>query len=158
ASAFMAHALATTSGITTLLCHRDGVTLPAVVTQLWTDGVLTEVRPGPLGHEDIQAVVEARLGGRLGPSTLTRVASTVAGNPLYLCEGLDSAQRSNSLLREGDVWHWSGQWRAGPRLTALVEERLAALTASQRRLLELVAIAEPIEASVVLGGIDGIDA
>jgi hypothetical protein len=50
---------------------------------------------------------------RLGPSTLARISSIVAGNPLYLCEVLDSAQRTGSLVRDR-CWRVR-QWARGAR-------------------------------------------
>ncbi len=162
ASAFMAHALSTSPGFVTLMCHRDGVALPAAIEQMWREGVVSPLALAPLDTPSLAAVAQTLLGAPLGPSTVARLALMADGSPLYLAEAVAGGLRSGDLRLDRGAWHWTGPWTtahgrpaagwSGPRLAAMVDDHLRSLSDAQREVLELVALAEPVPADLLVAG------
>jgi DNA-binding CsgD family transcriptional regulator len=67
------------------------------------------------------------------------------GNALFLRELVRHGVERGLLGEDGGVWRWRGRLEAGTRLAELVDLRIDGIGPSARRLLELVAVAGPVE-------------
>src|SRR5262249_40504295 len=69
-------------------------------------------------------------------------------------ELVTGAVHASTLQERAGVWHLEGRPRPSRRLIELVEENLADLPSEDRRALELVALAEPVELLVLTELVD----
>lgn len=133
---------------------------PSLGVALETAGVV-EVALAPLDLGATTALVEERLGGALAVPDAVRIHRICEGNPFYLTEYVDGAAGTGDLRPSAD-----GLWRLGPDaavsddLRRAGAERLAAASASERRLIDLLTLCEPLPSSVVnrLDLADGVSA
>ena len=72
------------------------------------------------------------------------VISSSQGNPLFVRELVLGALDSGTLVSAGGLWRLSGEPRVSASLRELIGERMAALEASSRLPIELLALAEPL--------------
>jgi tetratricopeptide (TPR) repeat protein len=99
---------------------------------------------GPLSREESYALLEDRASASVAPEVVRRIHATAAGNPRFLSELLRHLQESGAVVeREGRVEpgpHWS-EFQLPGRLRDLVGERLEQLSAEDRELLDVAAVA-----------------
>ena len=149
-SATLAHLLATTGAAFVLATVRGGVRLPDPLLALWKDGLAERVELQPLSRTDTDDLLEVALGGHVDAATRHRLWEMSAGNVLYLRELLLSGMERGALAERGGVWSWSGSIGGGSRLEDLVEDRLRELSDEERRVLDIVALAEPVGPCLVV--------
>ncbi len=148
-AAAVLHALAARGTCRLLLTARAGADLPDAITALWKDEQLLRIDLRPLVPAALSEFTEAFLSGPVDSSTRHRLAQWCAGSPLLLRELLLSGFESGVLTQVEGVWRWAGQAVINDRLAVVVGSRLDSLTTRQRRLLEAVAVAEPIAAGAL---------
>jgi DNA-binding CsgD family transcriptional regulator len=153
ASAALIHHLAISSTATLLLTVRSGEACPDAITSLWKDGLVDRLDVQALARDEVHQLVRATLGDGFDERIVESLWQACTGNPLYLRELLLDAATTTALRRDDGGWIWQGPIAAGPRLDDLIESRLAALPAEQRRVLDMLAIGEPLP-SVALGVAD----
>ncbi len=117
----------------------------------------------PLGRADVGRLLELALRGQVEGATVDQLASTSEGNPLFLRELVRSGMASGSLDAPSDVWRWRGPLAPDGGLVWLIEERLQRLSPHERRLLETLALGEPMDADLlgdlaVPEALDGLEA
>ena len=155
-----AHLLDDASAALTLQLVRDGVCFvvatvragepcPDAVVALWKDENGERVQLGPLPEAAIADLAAALLEGPVERATALRVHGATGGNPLFSRELLVAGHDAGWLRPVGGVWTWTRRFEPGGRLVELIETRLAGISADARRLLEILALAEPLEVSVV---------
>lgn len=130
---------------------RLGAGAPEPVADLWKDGHIVRVPVGPLPEEDARALVRAALGGMVDGGTMQQIVAAGAGNSLLLRELVAGALEAGVLTRRGGLWALAGSLAASPRLQDLIGLRLRGLAGDEREALELVALSEPIELSLLSG-------
>lgn len=149
ASAALLHHLSLTRRVVLLLTRRVHELAPDSVTTLWADGVVEEVRIGPLDLAAMHQLLEAALGSQVQGATARRLWELTQGNPLFLREVLVACLDANSLREVDGVWRWDGPFRPLPGLEALLDARLATLDADARAALEVIALGEPLGPAAV---------
>jgi DNA-binding CsgD family transcriptional regulator len=123
---------------------RAGDGAPDAVVALWKDEIVERVDLEPLDEDTVGELLGEVLPGgvdRLSVSVLHRASG---GNPLYLRELLDGLFQEGVLVKAGGLWTIAGPLTAPPRLAELVESRLEDLSETERFVLEIVALGEPI--------------
>jgi len=128
---------------------RAGEPAPDAVVRLWKDGVAERVDLQPLSRLETHELVEAALGSQIDGASFERLWKATQGNPLFLRELVFGALETGNLTEIDGVWRWQGTFVVAPRLAELVEGRLGQLQPSQRAVLELVAVGEPLSASAL---------
>ncbi len=130
---------------------RAGEPCPDPIVALWRDGTGTRIDLRPLSEGECATLVARRLGGRLHASAQDRLWTLSAGNPLHLREATESALAQDRLVVHDGAWIWtgSGPLTGSPRLLDLVEARLGRLDDDDRRVLEVVALGEPVDLAVL---------
>lgn len=149
ASAVLVHQLAVHGDVGLLLTLRTSEPAPDPVTALWKDELARRLEVGPLPRAEADALVEHALGGPVAPGALDELWRFCQGNALFLREVLDGATERGALVDGDRAWELHGSLGPSPRLQELIDSRLVALPAAERAVVELLAIAEPLELDLV---------
>lgn len=162
ASAAVVHQLAFDRQAFVAMTVRAGEPVPDPVLKLWKDGLALRLDLAPLSEHDIDELLGATLGPVDG-ATRRQLWTRSEGNALYLRELVLGAIEAGALSESDGVWRLTGSLVASPRLTELVEARLAGLQEPERRALELVSAGEPLDIRIVesvvgLGPLEALDA
>jgi DNA-binding CsgD family transcriptional regulator len=123
---------------------RTGELCPDAVTALWKDGLAERIDLQALSEAETAELVERALGGPVDQAARRRLWSLTEGVPLYLREVVRAALDQGVLAREGRHWHWRGALAGSDRLQGLMRDHLAQAGPDERRLLELLAVGEPL--------------
>ncbi|WP_189095614.1 helix-turn-helix transcriptional regulator [Streptomyces kronopolitis] len=97
-------------------------------------------------------LVRGVLGGPVEHATLRTLSHASRGNALVLRELVAGALDSAELVRENGLWHLTGPLAGTSRLTEIVRSRLAGLDARRLRVLELLALCEPLSPDALAHG------
>lgn len=159
-SALLLVGLAETGLVRLILTARHGTTLPDPLVSLRAG---TDVRSAVIGLLDRDATEEllrSVLGGPLDGIAAAQLMGLAGGNPLYLRELVIGGVADGSLHPVGGVWQLRGPLPATEALGDRVLGRLAALSADERTVLELVAVGEPLGIGLVedLGSAEALEA
>jgi DNA-binding CsgD family transcriptional regulator len=143
-SASLTRQLVATGAAFVLVTVRDGEQPPDAVTALWKDELVDRIDVRPLAAAEIGQLLRAVLGSDVDPALTAELMARSGGNVLFLRELLVHGLSSGAIAEWDGVYRARGRIAAGERLTELVEARLRSLTGPQRRMLELIALGEPL--------------
>ncbi|MFC4534150.1 helix-turn-helix transcriptional regulator [Sphaerisporangium dianthi] len=150
------HLLDATSAV--LMRQLMEVGLIFLIGTIRTDGPVTEavdvvrreesVHRADLAEFDqdtVHELLRTVLGGPVGRRALHELFTASGGNVLYLRELVLGALRAGALANDGTLWDLGeGPLPRTPRLTELIEARLASAGDSGRPVLSLLALCEPL--------------
>jgi len=128
---------------------RLGLPVPDAVTALWKDGLVERLDLPPLADADVAELLHAALGRDVDPALTAELTTRAHGNVLFLRELVAHALASGTVVAEEGVYRLRGSIAPGARLVEVIEGRLRQLSAQQRRLLELIALGEPLTIEVL---------
>ncbi|MEO6987773.1 MAG: LuxR C-terminal-related transcriptional regulator [Aquihabitans sp.] len=131
-----------------LATARRTETVPIEFTGMLVDGTLLRHRVEPLTDDLIVLAAEQMLGGCLNPSTAAQLVASSQGLPLHARELVLTNLATGRLLEYPDGWRFEGLPSAPPSLVELVASRFATMTDEHRRVLEALALAEPVPLAV----------
>ena len=143
-SAILVHQMALTQAATVLATVRAGEVLPDPVLSLWKDGPAERIEIGVLDDETIEELLASALGGPVDAATVRELAERSRGNPMFLRELVNGALETGVLVDAGGLWRLEGPLFPTVRLVELVALRLGDLSQSERSVLELLALSEPL--------------
>jgi len=146
-SAILVHQLAVMRAATVLATVRLGEVAPDPVTALWKDDLAERIDLQPLGEESVEELLVKVLGAPMEGDSLRWLVSHCQGNPMFLRELVTGALEAGQLVGEGGIWRIRGEIHATHRLVDVVTLRLGALSDTERGLLELLVIGEPLVVS-----------
>lgn len=138
-------------GAPVVVTLRSGEPTPAAVDGLWRDGPVARLDVQALSADDTAALLGEVLEGPIEAQTADRLWKVTAGNALYLRHLVDGEIDAGRLHRTSGVWHWRGDLALCPPLRELVDARIGPLEGAVRRVVELVALAEPIGVTMLSG-------
>jgi DNA-binding CsgD family transcriptional regulator len=141
--------IVTTGTARVLATVRSGELCPDAVTALWKQGHATRLDVGALSATDAVAMAEAHLRGPLSREARLWLMATGGGTPLLVREIVGAALGAGVLRLVEDAWQVDDVAYTSNRLVDVVEEKLGDLAPKDRRVLELVALAEPLELTVL---------
>jgi DNA-binding CsgD family transcriptional regulator len=136
--------LAAQSTARVVITIRSGEGCPDAVTALWKEGLATRLELQPLSSYETVELMERVLDGPIEPSVRRRLWTVTAGVPLYLREILHAGFEQGALKRREGVWRWHGELARIGRLGELLGDRLERASTAERRVVELVAMGEPL--------------
>ncbi|WP_405148897.1 LuxR C-terminal-related transcriptional regulator [Sphaerisporangium sp. NBC_01403] len=98
-------------------------------------------------QDTVEELLRTVFGGPVGRRTLHELFSMSGGNVLYLRELVLGALQTGALASDGTLWELAkGARPLTPRLTELINARLASAGGTGRPLLELLSLCEPLGA------------
>lgn len=107
----------------------------------------------------VTELVQERLGGPLAGSDAVRIHRLTGGNPLILIEVIEAAIRTESVVETAaGTWVLHGDLTITDDLRQVGADRMASATASERRLIDLMSLCQPLPRAVAdyLGLADGV--
>jgi DNA-binding CsgD family transcriptional regulator len=122
------------------------------VRALWCDRLCAPVELEALTRAVVERLLPDALGGPVDRLTVGALWESTRGNALFLHELVRYGVERGALSQVGGIWRRRGALGAGMRLAELIDARLEELGSSQRRVLELVAVAAPLDAGVLEPG------
>ena len=144
ASASLLRQMMFTRAAFVLATMRTGECVSDAVVALWKDDEVERIDVTGLGTEDIGRLLVAALGGPVDRATVNRLVAACQSNVLYLRELVFGALEDGALRRDIGIWRLTGSIALSRRLVELVENRLVGLDEEERRLLEVIALGEPL--------------
>lgn len=114
--------------------------LPEALRRL-TPAAVAEISVDPLNVSGTAEMAAALLDGGVGPGLVRTLQARTQGNPLFIRELVDAAAAVGAILRRGEVFQLVGELTIAPSLGRQILFRLGLLTASERDVLELLALA-----------------
>ncbi len=136
-SATLVYQLALSGSARLIVTVDPHAPLPAVVTALWSDNLLTRIDVEPLDSTRVSAVLESVVGVAPDAATLDEAVARSRGNPLHLRRLVE-----DGALQHDNRWRWRSEHRLA--LTGVVDEYLDNLPVSVRSVLSYLAVAEPL--------------
>lgn len=97
-----------------------------------------------LDQDDTVALVDAALSEAVDGTTARELALASTGNPGHLSELIEGSIAAGVLTNVLGMWTLRDRPTVSARFAAMLDRRLRALSESERELLELIALAEPI--------------
>jgi DNA-binding CsgD family transcriptional regulator len=149
-SIFVVHQLVQRNIATVVLTVRDGEPVPSALQEMWTSAQFDRLDVQPLSRDETAAVLAAALTGTVEPSSSQRLWSLTGGNALYLRNIVEREVADGRLAQERDTWHWSGDPALPPDLIGLVESRIGTLPAPVGDVIDVLAVAEPMDLDTLM--------
>jgi DNA-binding CsgD family transcriptional regulator len=148
-SALIVHQLVLQNAGSVLATMRTGETAPDAVTALWKDALLRRLELQPLSHHESGDLLQTVLEGPVSHACAERMWTLSRGNVLFLHHLVEHERESGRLVRTDGEWRWAGTPSASPSLVELVEMQIGAVPDEVREVVDLVAIAEPVDRVVL---------
>ncbi|MFT3899047.1 MAG: LuxR C-terminal-related transcriptional regulator [Gordonia sp. (in: high G+C Gram-positive bacteria)] len=139
---------------------RVGDPLPEPIALLWKDSHLRRIRLAPFSPEQSEELLVAALSGEVEPELAEQFHRFALGSPLVLTNLVRVAAADGTIEKRNGRWHLNGPLAIGADLAELFAQRLAGLTAQEREVLEMVALADRLDLDtiVAVGGIEAVAA
>ncbi len=109
---------------------------------LHRDGHLVRMELGPLGADELGALLHRALDGPVADSARAELARLSGGNLQVLTELVQGARERGVLVKSGGAWQLTGPLPTTVALDELVAERLAGVDDDGRALLEMLSVCE----------------
>jgi DNA-binding CsgD family transcriptional regulator len=132
-----------------VLTHRPDDKMQAPIVQPWKHEQVLRLQLRPMPDREVRALVLTVLGSAVDGGAMQQLVRASAGNMLFLRELVIGAIESGVLARREGLWTVSGSLADSDRLRDLMGRRLRGLTESEREAVELVALSEPIDLSLL---------
>jgi DNA-binding CsgD family transcriptional regulator len=145
ASATLVHQVVAAGEASAAATVRSDEPAPDAIRALWKEELCIRLELGELSREEVDVLLAAALGAPADGATVTALWKRTRGNALFLRELVRHGLDGGLLADEGGVWRWRGRVEGGTRVAELVDLRIDGLRAPTRDLLELVAVAGPLE-------------
>jgi DNA-binding CsgD family transcriptional regulator/tetratricopeptide (TPR) repeat protein len=142
--------LASGSDVFVLATVRSGEPVPDAVESLWKDAGARRIDLAQFTDDAILQLVEAGLPGPVEHATAQRVVVMSAGNPLYARELVLGSIDQGTLTLDRGLWRLHGRPSVPSSLTDLISRRMGSVGDTERRLLELLALGEPLSLDEVI--------
>ncbi len=152
ASAALLHQLVAAREAFAVVTVRRGERVPDALRALWKDELCSRLELDALARDDLERLLVEALGGPVDGPSGHALWELTRGNALFARELVRYGIERGALTEQGGIWSWRGDMATGMRLSELVEARLEALEAPERRVLELVAIGAPLEIGLLEPG------
>ncbi|MFE3442734.1 LuxR C-terminal-related transcriptional regulator [Nocardia sp. NPDC059180] len=148
-SAFVVHQLVSRHLAAVVLTARSHMPCPAAITALWKDRLIERIELQPLSEDETRRLLENALGGQIESTSFRRLWDITRGNTLFLRQLTADETAAGRLHPAGPVWVWEGQPAVSPGLSELIAHRMGRLDAELRDVVDVLALAEPLDAKVL---------
>lgn len=144
-SIFVVHQIVQRKAATVMLTVRDGEPVPAALQEIGKAGHFDRLDLSPLSPDEAAALLAATLDGTVDADAAQRLWTLTQGNSLYLRTIVEQEVAHGRLVREAGRWRWIGEPIVPPSLVDLVESRIGALPGPVGDVVDVLAVAEPLE-------------
>ena len=144
-AALVLHLVVTATAVV-IATVRTGEPCPDAITSLWKDAGAARLPLPELDADGTGALVEAIVGGAVEEDARGWTFETTRGNALFVRELIGSALERGALTRVAGLWRMADRPPVSATLAELVAARLGDLSGKERRVLELLAVGEPLRA------------
>ncbi|PND56028.1 helix-turn-helix transcriptional regulator [Mycobacterium sp. ENV421] len=148
-SIFVLHQLVQRRAAKVILTIRDDETVPAALQEISVAGRFDRIAVAPLSLDDTTALLAATLKGPVEHWCAQRIWQLTHGNPLYLRNIVEQEVADGRLVQHRDTWVWAGDPVLPPDLVGLIESRIGTLPGAVGDVIDLLAVAEPMELPVL---------
>ncbi|WP_454789932.1 LuxR C-terminal-related transcriptional regulator [Mycolicibacterium lutetiense] len=128
-----------------LLTVRTGAPVPAEVLTACERGRFERLDLQPLSRDESTQLLTAALGGPIDREAAQRLWRLTRGNVLYLRNIVEQEVTQGRLACVDGCWRWTGDPVMPPGLVELIETRIGALPPSVSEVVDILAVAEPIQ-------------
>ncbi|OBG88502.1 helix-turn-helix transcriptional regulator [Mycobacterium sp. E802] len=128
-----------------LLTVRTGTSVPAEVIAACDSGRFERLDLQPLSRDESTRLLVAALGGPLDSQAAQRLWRLTRGNVLYLRTIVEQEVTQGRLTCQAGCWRWTGDPVMPPGLVELIETRIGALPPAVSEVVDVLAVAEPIQ-------------
>jgi ATP/maltotriose-dependent transcriptional regulator MalT len=136
------------AGAAVVATVRAGAPVPDGIDRLWRADRCTRLELAPFDQADVQALLEAVLGGDVEDRVARLLFHRTGGNALLLRELVRSGVDSGALVRRHEVWSLTGELPLGSGVRELIRGGLAELDQAELRVAQLLAVGEPVTLDV----------
>lgn len=150
ATATVALRLVRAGSVKVVVSQRSANVLVEPLPRLWAEGLAERMQLQPLTREQAHTFCGATLGGRITASSSWYFWSVAAGNPMLMRLIMADAFAHGALAQRGEIW--VVETNSPPRSQELkdaVGTLLRGLSNLARQTLNLVALAEPVSATLI---------
>ena len=144
-SALVVHQMMLQNVASVIATIRTGEPAPDAITALWKDGLLRRLELQPLSRSESDTLLQTVLDGPLSIDCADRMWELNRGNVLFLHHLVEHERESGQLARIDGEWCWAGTPSVSPSLVELVEQQIGAVPDEIQEVVDLVAIAEPLD-------------
>jgi DNA-binding CsgD family transcriptional regulator len=148
-SAVAIHQLAASAQAAFLISVRVGAPMSSAVEALTSAGLSERLLLRPLDEISVTSLAEDILGGPVGSRLAKDLWVASRGNPMIVALLVESGIGRGAIVDDHGLWVARGTFGQEPRLLSLVSERLDELSGIEREAMEILALAEPLEAAVI---------
>jgi len=141
-SASLLNQLIRTTGVRCIMTARTENTLPDPIVRLHSEGLVATTHLRGLSASSASTIAERAFGRSVEPHSLRRLVTVADGNPLFLRELVLGAIERHAVTESARGLEID-QTVLPRRLQEGIESHFESLDGEQRRVLELVAVAEP---------------
>jgi DNA-binding CsgD family transcriptional regulator len=149
-SALIVHQLVLQNVASVIVTIRTGEPTPDAITALWKDGLLRRLELQPLSHNESADLLATVLDGTISVDCADRMWKLSRGNVLFLNHLVEHERESGRLALVNGKWRWTGTPSASPSLVELVELQIGSVPDDLRDVVDLVAIAEPVDRDLLI--------
>jgi len=153
--------LARNRAVRLVLTCSDPLRLSAEISGLCDGGFLTRVNLEPLSFREAVSWLEEGLSAKVSHSAVQSLWAASDGNPHYLKMLAMELADTGSLINQDGVWVLTpGHHDHGRAITDLIATRLGRMGEADRRILEILSLAEtlPLDTLLTLVDADDVDA
>ncbi|MGE2718120.1 LuxR C-terminal-related transcriptional regulator [Mycolicibacterium celeriflavum] len=144
-SALVVHQLVQSGAAAVIVTVRMGEVAPPAVTALWKDGLLRRHDVHPLSRTASDELLVAALESPPDRKCADRLWRLTEGNVLFLRQLVEQEHRAGRLVSDHGVTRWLAGTVVSASLAELVDAQIGAISDTVRDVLDLVAVAEPID-------------
>jgi len=148
-STFVLHQIVQRDAAKVVLTLRDGEQIPAEVHEIWKGGQFDRLDVQPLSVDEIAELLSAALDGPVEPDVVNRLWKLTRGNALYLRNIVEQEVADRRIEQRSGVWRWIGDPIMPNGLVEAIESRFGTLATPVRDVIDVLAIGEPLELSVL---------
>ncbi|HTY29517.1 MAG TPA: AAA family ATPase, partial [Mycobacterium sp.] len=144
-STFVVHQLLQRRAAKVILTVRDDEPLSTALQEVLHAGSFDRINLQPLSQAETADLLAATLDAPADPTAAQRIWRLTGGNTLYLRNIVEREVADGRLAPDRGVWRWTGDPSLPPDLIGLVEDRIGALPATIADVVDVLAIAEPLD-------------
>jgi hypothetical protein len=130
---------------TVIATIRTGAPAPEAVTALWKDGHLRRLDLQPLSRGESDTLLQSALAGPVKSACAERIWRLTRGNALFLRHLVIQELHAGRLDNLDGSWQWVGTMEVSQSLVDLVDMRIDAAPKPVLEVIDLVAVAEPLD-------------